>query len=264
MCEDYTNKKVYKWTILHFSHKDKWGQPVYTCRCECGDIHDVNIYALKYGKSKACRHCCSHATKHKKSHTRLYSLYYSIKDRCYNPNNRNYNNYGGRGIIMCDEWKNDFASFYYWAQNNGYSDSLTIDRIDVNGIYEPQNCRWITMQEQANNKRTNRIISYKDKNYTVSQFCKELSLNEDTIRQRINVYGYTKAEDLLKPPHHIKDTCKIYIKINGQEKSLSAWCEELNVNKETIRNRIRKYGYTPEQALTIPLKNGKNNKLLSS
>ena len=77
-----------------------------------------------------------------------------MKRRCYNKNNKDYGRYGGRGIVMCDEWKNDFMSFYSWAINNGYRDDLTIDRINNDGIYEPDNCKWVTMKEQAQNRST--------------------------------------------------------------------------------------------------------------
>lgn len=92
--------------------------------------------------------------------SRLYNTWCNVKSRCCNENNPRFNDYGGRGISMCKEWLNDFSAFKNWSLGNGYNDSLTIDRIDVNGNYEPSNCRWITNQQQQLNRRNNRIISY--------------------------------------------------------------------------------------------------------
>ena len=128
------------------------------CKCACGNITSVITYKLISGHTKSCgclqRERTSNASKkHGLRHTKLYKTWCNMKNRCNNVNNQDYHSYGGRGIFVCDEWRNDFKSFYDWAMSNGYQDDLTIDRIDVNGNYEPNNCRWISNKAQSRNKR---------------------------------------------------------------------------------------------------------------
>lgn len=121
---------------------------------------------------------------HGKSNTRLYRIYKTIKTRCYNSNSKSYNDYGGRGVKVCNEWLNDFNTFYDWAMSNGYNDNLTIDRIDVNGDYEPSNCRWATPKQQANNTRRNNYITYKNKTYTITQWGEILNIGQSVLSHR--------------------------------------------------------------------------------
>ena len=131
------------------------GGQKWRCVCECG----AEVVTQISGGARAC-YSCSHKeinTKHghNKNRTpdRIYRIWIGMKSRCHNPNDTGFQYYGARGITVCDEWKNDFESFHDWAMSHGYSDELSIDRIDVNGNYEPSNCRWITMKEQQRNKR---------------------------------------------------------------------------------------------------------------
>ena len=106
---------------------------------------------------------------HGKSNTRLFRIWSHIKDRCDNPNNDAYKNYCKIGVTICNEWKNDFMSFYNWAMSNGYKDNLTIDRIENNGNYQPNNCRWITIKQQHRNTRRNIFLNYNGENRCVSE-----------------------------------------------------------------------------------------------
>ena len=124
-----------------------------------------------------------------------------MHERCYCENHQQFKDYGGRGIIICDEWKNDFNSFYEWALNNGYQDNLTIDRINNNGNYEPENCKWSTRKEQSNNQRTNRLLTYNNKTQTVSQWAEEVGLNKHTLQTRIS-RGWSVEDALCRPVQH--------------------------------------------------------------
>ena len=130
---------------------------------------------LRSGITKSCG-CLLH--EHNKTHglsnTDLYRIYCGMKSRCYNKNNKKYKNYGGRGIKICDEWVNDFSTFYKWAISNGYEKGLSIDRIDVDGNYEPSNCRWANNDIQSHNKRLDKLYTYNGKTMSVVDWCKEI------------------------------------------------------------------------------------------
>lgn len=124
--------------------------------------------------------------------------------RCYNKIDESYINYGGRGIKVCDEWLNDYFSFRNWAIDNGYSDNLSIDRIDVNGNYEPSNCRWATDKEQGNNKRNNKMIEYKGEVKTLSEWCDELGLEYFRTKARLNTCNMTPEQAFELPKQVLK------------------------------------------------------------
>lgn len=159
---DLTGQKFGRLLVIKQTHIDNRSGTFWICKCDCGNVVTVRRDALTSGGTQSCG-CLNIeiSSSHKKSHTRLYSIFAGMKGRCYNPNNTNYKHYGQRGICICKEWLNNFTAFYEWSVNNGYSDDLSIDRIDVNGNYEPSNCRWADAVTQANNKRNSRKkVSY--------------------------------------------------------------------------------------------------------
>ena len=167
-----------------------------------------------------------------------------MKERCYNPNNKNFQHYGGRGITVCNEWHN-FLLFYNWAMTNGYSDNLTIDRIDVNGNYEPSNCRWVTMSEQANNKRNNRLLTYNGKTQTMTQWANEMKTRDTTIFGRLKRGNMTENEVLSKPIARIH-----YITFKGETKTLRQWSIHTGISYATLYCRLYKFNWDIERALT--------------
>ena len=160
------------------------------CKCDCGNETIVAVNNLQNGSTNSCgclaRELSSVRRKtHGLTNTTLHKTWKNIKTRCYNPNCQKYKNYGGKGICMCNEWLDDFNSFYEWSINNGWKDGLTIDRIDSNGNYEPSNCRWATMREQAQNTSRNHFITHNVERKCIAEWCRELNIRTSTFCQRM-------------------------------------------------------------------------------
>ena len=188
--KDISGQQFGRLTALYRLHNYHKKGTYWLCVCDCGNLTEVRYDALYNGNPKSCgcyrkERIKNLKTRHGKSYIPLYYVWNNIKQRCHNSNCKNYKNYGGRGIAVCDKWKDNFQAFYDWALNNGYSDNLTIDRIDVNGNYEPNNCRFVNMKQQERNKRNNRNITINGEMHCLKEWCELLGLNYQTVFTRI-------------------------------------------------------------------------------
>lgn len=178
--------------------------------------------------------------------TKIYGVWGHMKSRCYNPKVERYKNYGGRGIKVCDEWQN-FEGFYEWAIRSGYKEGLTIDRINVDGDYCPENCRWATKETQMNNTTRNRYVTYKGETHTVSEWSRKLGIPYKTLFKRINDgWSVEKAFNT--------EYCPLYCKVsyNGETHSIAEWARIKGIAYDTLKQRLNKYHWPIEKALETP------------
>lgn len=179
---DISGQKFNRLTAIKPIGKYKSGNVIWQCRCDCGNICEVEGSILRRFKQKSCgcypsERMTKMNTKHEGFGTRLYEIWRQMHRRCYGEKTKSYPHYGGRGIKVCSEW-NDFAKFRAWAIDSGYEDNLTVDRIDVNGDYTPNNCRWATKKQQANNRRSNHRILYNGEEHTISEWADIMSVDQ--------------------------------------------------------------------------------------
>lgn len=167
-----------------------------------------------------------------------------MKKRCYLKSNHNYKHYGARGIIVCREWLNNPQSFYKWSMEHGYQDNLTIDRIDVNGNYEPSNCRWIDQKTQQNNKRNNKSITYNGVTKTMSEWAKYLNLDYTLLKSRL-LAGWTFEKAISTKNRSIGK-----FTINGETNTARYFAKKYNVPVITVYDRLKR-GLSIERALNI-------------
>lgn len=174
----------------------------FLCVCDCGTQKEFLKEHLVSGRTKSCGCLRSErgrkAVKHGEIHTRLYRTWSNMLTRCYNPNVYAYKNYGGRGIIVCDEW-HEYKKFSEWARRTGYTDELTIDRINNDGNYCPENCRWADEYTQANNKRNIHWITYNNETKSIKEWARELNVSYKALHSRIVRYGWSVERAFTQP-----------------------------------------------------------------
>lgn len=206
---DLSGKRFGNWRVLSCAGRNKSGGAVWKCECSCGNVRIVDGRSLRSGASTNCGCLRPHVGKPKHSgrNERLYGVFRGMIDRCENKNCAQYERYGGRGITVCDEWRNDYSKFRDWALSSGYQSEAdkykcTIDRIDNNKGYSPENCRWVSQKAQSNNKGNNHLLTYNGETHTITEWSEITGIRKDTLRRRIEVYGWSIARALTEPNNH--------------------------------------------------------------
>lgn len=175
------------------------------CLCDCGSIVTVLGESLESGCIKSCKRVRHSKTlpRDGRSKSRLYRIWIYMRRRCTRPSISCYEGYGGRGVYICEEWYNDFSVFQAWALANGYKDNLSIDRIDVNGGYTPENCRWADAKTQASNRRSNRKITFQGETLTLTQWAERFGMSRQGLSDRLS-RGWPVERALTEPRHRKK------------------------------------------------------------
>lgn len=228
----------------------------WNCKCECGNTKIVTGTSLTSSHCQSCG-CIPHTPKtlpqikHNKSNTRLYNVWKSMKGRCYTKTDSAYHLYGGRGITVCDEWRNDYSTFYEWSIANGYkevddSSKFTIDRIDVNGNYEPSNCRWVDMKTQCNNKRNNARYMYDGSLLTLRDISKRAGIDYKILKGRID-----RGESLFDALYKDYELAQYHLEHNGMRHTIPEWSQITGIKEITIRARLKR-GWSVERTLSEP------------
>lgn len=195
----YTGKKFGRITVDGLSHKNQYGIYFADVTCECGNQKKVSYSSLDAGRTRSCG--CLHDEGNRKTHGKkshpLYGVWSAIKDRCRNESNKCYAIYGGKGVTLCDEWER-FEPFYEWAISSGYMQGLSIDRINSDGNYEPDNCRWANAGTQSRNTSRNIYIQIDGEAKTISEWARAKGIPPKRISDRINKLGWNPVDAVCK------------------------------------------------------------------
>lgn len=240
---------------ISLNGKDNYGKLIWNCKCDCGNSIDIIGESLRRGSTNSCG-CLRRETHNGQTHGlskyKEYKSWKAMKSRCYNINVKNYKDYGGRGITICDEWKNDFTAFIK-DMGRKPSENYSIDRIDNNGNYCKGNCRWATDKEQANNKSINHYLEYDNQKLTMSQWAEKLNISIYVIRRRINSLNWSIEKTLTTPVRNlVKNTIPIF-EYNGESLTLTEWSKKININKSTLHTRLS-LNWSVEKIVTTPVR----------
>lgn len=208
------------------------------CECDCGSLKEIPLDSLTSGRGRSCGCLRKENTRrmaetHGMTNERIYKTWQNMKKRCENPEAASYERYGGRGIKVCEEWQ-EFEPFYKWALENGYTDELTIDRKNNDGDYEPSNCRWVDLEEQANNTSKNVFVKVNGELLTLSQVARKYNINYYTVHFRYS--NGARGADLIKP---LKKK-QLLVTFEGKTLTLKEWSRKLGFSYKTLQHRYSK------------------------
>lgn len=242
---NYIGKKYGRLTVISKSEdkKSKSGKTtyhMYLCKCDCGNMVEAMIGHLISGHTKSCG-CLKN--KWNVKNERLFNCWCNMKQRCESSGRRDSKYYHDKGIRYCESWK-DYNKFQEWALSNGYDDDLTLDRIDNSKNYSPENCRWVTAQEQQRNKQNCRIYTYNGKTQTLSEWAIEYNIPFQTLASRIDKLGYT-FENALKKPYGYQKT-NVFLEFNGKLYTEAEFARFIGYTNSGV-SRLVRLGYNAEQ-----------------
>ena len=248
---DLTGQRFGKLTVIKRIENDKYKNARWLCRCDCGNENKVTTNMLRRGNSKSCGCLSRDMTSernltHGMTKTPEYSTWISMKTRCYNKKFHAYKHYGGRGITVCDRWLKSFDNFYE-DMGPKPTPEHSIDRIDNNKGYSPGNCKWVTINEQANNRRNNHNITLDCTTKTISQWGDEIGINSSVISLRLR-RGWDSEKALTTP---IKK--ERLITFNNKTLTINEWSKETGIDVKNLYNRL-KLGWPIEKVLTQPVR----------
>ena len=188
---DLVGKRFGKLTVIEKLKANSHGEMTWLCVCDCGNTKVTTSNKLTHGYTIQCKRCKhyvagEHIKRHGLTSSKLWNTYYGMKYRCNDPKCPLFYRYGGRGIKMCEEWEKSFVAFANWAQANGFDDKLTLDRVDNDGNYCPENCRWATVTEQANNRSTNRMVTVNGVSDTLANWVRKTNATYGYVRDKLD------------------------------------------------------------------------------
>lgn len=268
--KDLTGKKFHKLTVLYPSIRNKHKQMRWMCRCDCGAEKEVRGSNLINNETKSCgchrdemarQTCIKRNSSHGLSRHRVYKVWDAMRRRCNVKHSSGYKKYGAKGIKVCEKWMESFNNF---ITDMGLppTDKHTLDRIDPRGNYEPDNCRWVTMKVQQNNRTNNRIIEFQGKSKTIHEWADFTGIPASAIRTRIDRDKWSIERALTEPSICGKNQSygKNLVTYNGKSQTIEEWAKEIGINRGTLQDRLNRRKWPVEQALNPVLVKGRGKR----